>query len=190
MKTVRPNHVQRCPECGSLVAPARPLESIETTALKTLAIDLEGVPEDCWRFFQALFASGPRSRCTATELSTTLGVLTPTLLSRFWRAGLPSPKTYLLHARLVRVAALLEDSSVPFSRAATECGAASAQALQNRLRSGLGMSGSQFRSAYTGRAMLAEFRYKLVVPYITRLLSFHPLIQGPKANTSNRRAAA
>src|SRR5258708_21869156 len=66
--------------------------------LGQLAIDLAGVPEDCWRFFETLFTCSPRIG-NVRLLAGYLGVLPSTMMSRFFRAGAPPPKQYLATAR-------------------------------------------------------------------------------------------
>ncbi|MGH7677365.1 MAG: hypothetical protein ACRENU_02785, partial [Gemmatimonadaceae bacterium] len=79
-------------ECGN---------SVQRQALQQLSRDLEGASDDCWRFFEALFLCAPRV-CTVRKLAEELRILPSTLMSRFFRAGLPAPKRYLAMARLVR----------------------------------------------------------------------------------------
>ena len=58
--------------------------------------------------FEALFLAPPKLS-TVRQLSVQLGVLPSTLMSRFFRSGLPAPKRYLAEARLVRAARLFEN---------------------------------------------------------------------------------
>src|SRR5436853_613989 len=82
--------------------------AIQRQALSQLAIDLSGVPQDCWLFFEALFTS-PSRVATVRLLADELDVLPSTLMSRFFRARLPAPKQYLASARLVRAARIFEN---------------------------------------------------------------------------------
>src|SRR5258708_30942592 len=81
---------------------------IQREALAQLGIDLAGVDPACWRFFEALFTPPP-PLATVRALSREFGVLPSTLMSRFYRTGLPSPKRYLAGARLIRAARLFEN---------------------------------------------------------------------------------
>jgi hypothetical protein len=67
---------------------------VERLALTALADDLAPAPEDCRRFFDALFKA-PARTSTVRELALALGTLPSTLMSRFFRARLPAPKRYL-----------------------------------------------------------------------------------------------
>src|SRR6478752_1506610 len=62
---------------------------------------LQDAPPDARLFFEALIRGAPH-HLTVRHLSSTL-------LSRFQRAGLPSPKSYLAALRLLHAALLLED---------------------------------------------------------------------------------
>src|SRR3954465_7554865 len=55
-------------------------EDIQRHALGQLALDLSGVPQDCWRFFEALFLVPPRVS-TVRMLARRLDVLPSTLMS-------------------------------------------------------------------------------------------------------------
>lgn len=81
----------------------------QRTILSQLRLDLAGAPDDCWRFFHLIFTCAPRVG-NVRELSRQLGVLPSTLMSRFFRAGVPAPKRYLAMARLVRAARLFENN--------------------------------------------------------------------------------
>src|SRR6266566_9061705 len=83
-------------------------EDLQRQALSQLAVDLAGAPSDCWRFFEVLFLSSPNVS-TVRVLARHLDVLPSTLMSRFFRAELPTPKQYLSGARLVRAARLFEN---------------------------------------------------------------------------------
>jgi AraC-like DNA-binding protein len=83
-------------------------DDIQREAMSQLAIDLSGVPQDCWRFFETLFLA-PARVSTVRSLARRLDVLPSTLMSRFFRARLPAPKQYLATARLVRAARLFEN---------------------------------------------------------------------------------
>jgi hypothetical protein len=84
------------------------VDSMQRRALSQLAVDLNGATNDSWRFFEALFTAPPQV-VTVRAFSRYLAVLPSTLMSRFFRAGLPAPKRYLAVARLVRAARLFEN---------------------------------------------------------------------------------
>jgi len=149
-------------------------EDIQREALSQLAMDLAGVPLDCWRFFEALFLAAP-TVTTVRELAEGLEVLPSTLMSRFFRARLPAPKRYLAMARLVRAARLFENPGFSVSNVANHLDYSSPQSFGRHLRMLMGMTALQFRDHYDGEGMLGHFRQTLVGPYMERLHELRPL---------------
>src|SRR3954467_8604476 len=149
-------------------------EDIQRHALGQLALDLSGVPHDCWRFFEALFLVPPRVS-TGRMLARRLDVLPSTLMSRFFGARLPAPKQYLAAARLVRAARLFENPGFSVANIANHLDYSSPQSFGRHVRSVLGMTAVQFRRRYDGSAMLLHFRESLVLPYADALRRLKPL---------------
>ncbi len=147
---------------------------IVTTAISQMGEDLLGASDDCRRFFTTVFAVG-ESVVRVQQLGRLFAVEPSTLISRFARAGLPSPKIYLSWARLVKAAALLENPGVSFAAAATALEYSSPQALSRHLLRHLGLTVPAFRHSYDGRRMLNRFRAELVQRYIGVLAAFSPL---------------
>jgi AraC-like DNA-binding protein len=152
--------------------------SIERRALGQLALDLVGVPTDCWRFFEALFAGGARIT-TVRTLAGHLQVLPSTLMSRFFRARLPAPKRYLATARLVRAAHLFENPGLSVASVANVLDYSSPQSFGRHVRTMLGITAVDFRRTYTGEKMLDCFRAELILPYLPALRAFTPLTPPP-----------
>jgi AraC-like DNA-binding protein len=125
----------------------------------------------CRRFFQAVLA--PHIG-TAGELASQLSVRPPTLLSRFARAGLPSPRQYLTLARLVWAARLAESPGLTIAAISLRLGASSPQSFGRTLKRVLGVTGTEFRSRFTGYDMLDRFRRTLIMPYRDILREFDP----------------
>jgi AraC-like DNA-binding protein len=149
-------------------------EDIQRQALAQLALDLTGVPHDCWRFFETLFLSPPHV-CTVRMLAQRLDVLPSTLMSRFFRAKLPAPKQYLASARLIRAARLFENPGFSVSNVANHLDYSSPQSFGRHVRMVMGLTAVQFRERYDGEGMIHHFRHTLVHPYIAALRSLHPL---------------
>ena len=152
-------------ECGN---------SIQRLALGRLADDLKGAPDDCWKFFEALFLSPP-SVTTVRKLARNLGVYPSTMMSRFFRAGLPAPKRYLSMARLVRAANLFENHGFSVANIANHLEYSSPQSFGRHVSALLGLSAQEFRIQYDGAGMLERFREDLVLPYLTGLRRIRPL---------------
>lgn len=157
---------------------------IDRLALAMLREELESAPDDCWRFFESLFHVRMPAT-TVRTLSQALGVLPSTLMSRFFRAGLPAPKRYLAWARLVRAARLLENPGLSIADAANQLEYSSAQSFGRHVKTLLGVTAGEFRRSHNGRAMLLRFRDELLRPNRDALLELRPISGRP----SGRRRA-
>jgi len=149
-------------------------EEIQRQAVSQLAVDLAGVPHDCWRFFETLFLSPPRVS-TVRALSRRLDVLPSTLMSRFFRARLPAPKRYLACARLVRAARLFENPGFSVANVANHLDYSSPQSFGRHVRTHMQITAVQFRDRYDGEGMLEHFRQTLVLPHLDKLRALRPL---------------
>lgn len=152
-------------ECG---------DTIQRLALGRLASDLDGASPDCWRFFQSLFISPP-SVCTVRKLARSLEILPSTLMSRFFRAGLPAPKRYLATARLVRAAHLFENHGFSVANVANHLEYSSPQSFGRHVRTLMHLTAMEFRTRYSGAEMFDRFRTELVVPNLAALRRLSPL---------------
>ena len=139
---------------------------------------LAGAPEDCWTFFASLFES-VNSVSTVRALARQLAVLPSTLMSRFFRAGLPAPKRYLAFARLIRAARLFENPGLSIANVANYLDYSSPQSFGRHVRTLIGTTALEFRRRYDGEGMLHCFREQLVLPHVTTLRQFRPLIAQP-----------
>jgi AraC-like DNA-binding protein len=149
-------------------------EDIQRRALSELAMDLSGVSEDCWRFFEALFVVPPRVS-TVRQLAQALEVLPSTLMSRFFRARLPTPKRYLATARLVRAARLFENPGFSVANVANHLDYSSPQSFGRHVRNLMNLTAVEFRDRYDGEGMLQHFRTTLVLPNVRVLRALQPL---------------
>jgi AraC-like DNA-binding protein len=153
-------------------------DDIRRLALGQLATDLVGAPEDCWRFFESLFGSGT-GVSTVRALARQLSVLPSTLMSRFFRAGLPAPKRYLAFARLVRAARLFENPGLSIANVSNHLDYSSPQSFGRHVRTLMSTTALEFRRRYDGEGMLHYFREQLILPYAITLRQFRPLIAQP-----------
>lgn len=160
---------------------------LEGIAVARLERDLRFAPSDCRRFFTVLFTGSP-AVATVRALAQCLRVVPTTLVSRFARQRLPSPKAYLATARLTRAAALFEDPSMSVAAVAASLEYSSPQAFSRHLRLRLGVSPSTFRRTYDGQGMLDHFRDRLVLDHLDRLRTFSPL--SPPSIASGTRGPA
>ena len=123
------------------------------------------------RFFRSLFTSDISH---ARDLATGLGVEPSTLVSRFYRAGLPSPKQYIATARLVVAAHLFDAPGRTVADVAQRLDASSAQSFGRSVRTYTGMTAAEFRDAFSGRDMRERFLDDLIRPYRNTLRGFDP----------------
>ena len=153
-------------------------ETVERFALSQLNAELAGAPEDCLRFFDALFSS-PLSVCTVRQLGRRLGVLPSTLMSRFFRAQLPAPKRYLAMARLVRAARAFESPGLSVAQVANHLEYSSPQSFSRHVGTILNCTAVAFRRRYTGESMFEHMRKEVIIPFRKVLLTFNPLVVAP-----------
>src|SRR5258708_950725 len=137
-----------------------------------------GVDPACWRFSEARFTAPPRL-ATVRALSREFGVLPSTLMSRFYRTGLPSPKRYLAGARLIRAARLFENPGFSIANVANHLDYSSPQSFGRHVRALLRMTAGEFRTRFDGVAMLQHFRATLVLPYLAELRRLQPVREMP-----------
>ena len=189
----RTPRTSRCDHCGSLYVPvsATSLDdrTIEERALAVLAEDLEGAPEDCWRFFETLWSS-PRAFAMGKEVARHLGITNSTMASRFLRAGLPTPKRYIEAVAFVRIAGFLDTPGRSLRQAARHTTYSTQQAINRRLRSTTGLTACAYFAERSGPRLLDEFRDTLVSPYLTQLRDFSPLTYSRVMYADPRGAAA
>ena len=133
--------------------------------------EVGAVSDGLVRFFRALFAS---EISHARDLAASLGVEPSTLVSRFYRAGLPSPKRYIATARLVVAAHLFDAPGRTVADVAQRLDSSSAQSFGRSVRTYTGMTAAKFRDVFTGRAMFERFLDDLIRPYRDTLRSFDP----------------
>jgi transcriptional regulator GlxA family with amidase domain len=98
-----------------------------------------------------------------------------TLMSRFFRARLPSPKKYLSGIRLIYVAALLEVRGLTVADVAYRMEYSSPQSFGRHLRALTGLTPSDYRRRVSFEGSIEKFRTQLIVPYRAVFRDFHPL---------------
>jgi len=123
-------------------------------------------------FLRTVFTSGIWS---IRALARSLGTRPSTITCRFFRACLPSPKRYLVSARLIHLAHLAESPALSLASIANLLDASSPQSLGRSVRIATGLTATAFRERYSGRAMLERFRSELIFPYLDVLRCFDPI---------------
>ena len=151
-----------------------PASPAVATMLAAIDADLDGVPPDCRLFFELVVRRAPDTG-TVLELARALRAVPSTLMARFYRAGLPSPKAYLQHARLVHAAWLFQSEGYSIADVAHRLDYSSPQSLGRHLRALLGLTAGEFRRRLPFKLALQRYRQTYIAPYRDRLLAFHPL---------------
>ena len=97
-----------------------------------------------------------------------------TFMSRFFRAGLPSPKRYLAAIRLLHAAALFETPGLSISDVAYRLEYSSPQSFGRHVRAGVGLTAGEFRTRYPFERALEDFMAQLIEPFQAQLQTFRP----------------
>ena len=137
-----------------------------------------GAPSpDCQYFFESLIRLAP-GVTTVRKLARRLRVTPSTLMSRFFRANMPSPKRYLAAVRLVYAAGLLETPGLSIADVSYRLEYSSPQSFGRHLRTALGVTAAEFRKRFSFEAALDDFVARLIVPYRQCFRQFRPLEHG------------
>lgn len=138
---------------------------------------LGDVSPDTRLFFEALIRCAP-DHLTVRDVAKTLRLPTSTLLSRFQRAGLPSPKSYLAAIRLLHAALLLVDDGRSVADVAYRLEYSSPQSFGRHVRAMLGVTANEFRRRLPFPVALDRFIALMIAPYRAAFRTFHPLLSG------------
>ena len=135
---------------------------------------LRDVTPDTRLFLEAMIRLAPDTP-TVRNLAKRLGVRPSTLMSRFARADLPSPKSYLAAIRLLHAAQLFEDSGLSIADVAYRLEYSSPQSFGRHVRSLLGITSTEFRHRFPFPVAVERFVTLLIAPYAAIWERFHPL---------------
>jgi len=146
--------------------------------------------DDARLFLEALARLAP-VLTTVRGLARHLRVGSSTLMSRFYRAGLPSPKSYLAGVRLLHAAYLLQNPGLSVADVAYRLDYSSPQSFSRHLKAMLGVTAGEFRQRFPFDVALTRFVDLLITPYREALRALHPLNagtwdQGPDAARVSR----
>lgn len=157
---------------------AQAVQEVDRVALEAIRNELGTLTPGGWRFFEALFVASERVG-TVRELAQRMGLLPSTLMSRFFRARLPSPKRYLAHARLLRAARLFEDRGHSIADVSNALDYSSPQSFGRHVRSLFGVTAGEFRERYDAAALIARMLEELVRPHRETLRTIEPFALRP-----------
>jgi AraC-like DNA-binding protein len=138
---------------------------------------LRDAPPDARLFVEALVRLAPETP-TVRRLAERLFVRPSTLMSRFVRSGLPSPKNYLAAVRLLHASLLFEITGLSVADVAYRLEYSSPQSFGRHLRAMLGITASEFRSRFPFPVALDRFIERMLRPYAAIWREFHPLANG------------
>jgi AraC-like DNA-binding protein len=148
---------------------------------------LSEAPPDARLFVEAMIRLAPDTP-TVTALAERLYVRPSTLMSRFARAGLPSPKNYLSAVRLLHAACLFESAGLSVADVAYRLEYSSPQSFGRHLRAMLGVTALEFRRRFPFPVAMERFVELMVEPYREVWRDFHPVagVQTGGADLSSR----
>lgn len=129
------------------------------------------------RFWDELVRTAPTTT-TIRQLALRLEVTPSTLVSRFARTGLPSPKDHLVAVRLCYAARLFDEGDLTIGDVAYRLEYASPQSFGRHLRSVMGITPSEFRTRFPFSMTLERFLDRLVRPHVATWRGFNPLAPG------------
>jgi AraC-like DNA-binding protein len=129
------------------------------------------------RFFEELIQLAP-GLATVRTLAERFHVRSSTFMSRFLRARLPSPKRYLVSARLLYAAGLLDAPGMSIADVAYRLDYSSPQSFGRHLRGVMGLTAVEFRQRYPFDVALSDFLARLIIPFRKSFCSFNPLERG------------
>src|SRR5215210_2658789 len=138
-------------------------------------------PADARLFMEALIRLAPDTP-TVTTLAQRLYVRPSTLMSRFARAGLPSPKNYLATIRLLHASYLFEAAGLSVADVSYRLEYSSPQRFGRHLRAMLGLTASEFRRRFPFPSALTRFIELMVDPFVPTWQTFHPIAAGARSS--------
>ena len=151
----------------------RPEWEITNRIATALQPSLEGATDEM-RFFVDYLVKMAPSVSSTKALAAGLGLHPSSLISRFFRARLPSPKTYLAAMRLLYAAAVLENPRVSLAQAARRLNYSSPQSFMRHVREQFGVAASEFRASYSFSDLAHHFGHRILSKYRNTIRWFRP----------------
>src|SRR5213080_619275 len=154
-----------------------PASPVATRILARVVPALVDATGDVRALFEAIARLAP-VLTTVRRLARHLRICPSTLMSRFYRESLPSPKTYLAGMRLVHAAYLFGNPGLSVSDVAYRLDYSSPQSLGRHLKAMLGVTAGEFRRRFPFEVALERYIDLLITPYRDTLRAFCPLNAG------------
>lgn len=149
-------------------------DTVERIILRRLRENLGNASDETFKFFEVVLRTS-RTNGSIRTLCGGLGILPSTLMSRFFRAGLPAPKRYLASARLIRAAYLFQNPGFSIANVANHLQYSSPQSFGRHVRIMTGMSALSFRKQQGVEETVEHFLNTLVLPFERAFETFDPL---------------
>lgn len=130
--------------------------------------------DDARQFFEVLIQVAPETT-TVRKLCRRLHIRPSTLMSRFARAGLPSPKGFLASVRLLHAAHLFDSPGLSIADVVYRLDYSSPQSFGRHVRASLGITATEFRRRFPFRTAVERFVSLMISPYAPAWRVFHPL---------------
>lgn len=156
---------------------SHPASPVAARILARLAPALAEASVEAQLFFDAVARLAP-ALSTVRGVARHLRVRPSTLMSRFHRAALPSPKSYLAGMRLLHAAYLFVNPGLAVSDVAYRLDYSSPQSFGRHLKAVLGVTAGEFRRRFPFEVALTRYVDLLITPYREILRAFHPLNAG------------
>lgn len=153
---------------------AEPATHGASRILAPVFASLPELPQDSRMFLELLIRLAPEMPAVRT-VAARFEIKPSTLMSRFARAGLPSPKTYLAAVRLLYAAQYFEGGGRSVADVAYRLDCSSPQSFGRTIRAMLGITPGEFRRRFPFPTALERFLAQLVLPYGRIWAGFHPL---------------
>ena len=132
------------------------------------------LPSDARVFLEMLIRLAPEIPAVRA-LASRLEIKPSTLMSRFVRVGLPSPKTYLAAVRLLYASQYFEGGGRSVADVAYRLDCSSPQSFGRSLRAMLGITPGEFRRRFPFPTAMGRFLTQMVEPYEGVWREFRPL---------------
>lgn len=153
---------------------AQPASRAASRILGPMCDELPLIAQDARLFLEALVRLAP-STPTVRQLARQIGVRPSTLMSRFTRAGLPSPRSYLSAIRLLHASQLFDSGGLSIADVAYRLECSSPQSLGRHLRTTLGITTAEFRRRFPFQVALERFLRAMITPYVEQWGRVHPI---------------
>lgn len=163
----------------------RPVSPVAARILTRLAPVLADTSDQVRRFFDTITRLAP-VLTTVHGLARHLRATPSTLMSRFYRARLPSPKSYLAAMRLLHAAYLFQNPGLSVADIAYRLDFSSPQSFSRHLKALLGVTAGEFRRRFPFEVAVERFIDLLITPYRETLRAFQPLTAGSWDQGQNR----